>query len=290
MNTIAESTMVLQCREKTFDVSRRTCIMGILNVTPDSFSDGGKYTTTESAHQKAIQMIEDGADIIDIGGESTRPKGLYGNGAKKISSQEEMDRVLPVIEKISSSIDTILSIDTYKSEVAQEALKAGVSMVNDISGLSFDHNIAAVVSQYNAALVIMHIQGTPETMQADPSYDDVVAEVRSFLEHSVDKAKAAGVRSIIVDPGIGFGKNLKHNLTLLKNLSLLKDLGQPILIGTSRKGFLGSLLELPVDQRIEGTAASVAVAMLNGANIIRVHDVKEMKRVAVVVDAIKNLE
>ncbi len=273
---------------RTFDFSLRTYVMGILNVTPDSFSDGGKYFSVETAVTRALEMIEQGADIIDVGGESTRPKGVYGD-TQKISVDEELSRVISVIERIAKSTDAVISIDTTKSVVADEALKAGASIVNDISGLKFDERIAAVTAKHNAALVVMHIQGTPETMQQHPLYNDVVADVKEELRRSVEKAKSAGVHNIIIDPGIGFGKNLEHNLKLLKHLKEFQELGHPILIGTSRKGFLGTILNTTVDERIEGTAASVAVSIMNGANIIRVHDVKEMKRVAVVTDAIRNI-
>lgn len=274
--------------KKTFDFSVRTTVMGILNVTPDSFSDGGKYLSKERAFDRAMEMIEEGADIIDIGGESTRPSGVYGEN-KKISADEELDRVLPVIERIAKASDTVISIDTTKSTVAEAALNAGASIVNDISGLQFDDRIADVAARHGAALVVMHIQGTPETMQQNPVYHDVVAEVKEGLHQSAEKAKRAGVRNIIIDPGIGFGKNLEHNLTLLKNLRAFRELGYPILIGTSRKGFIGTILNTTVDDRMEGTAASVAVSIMNGAQIIRVHDVKEMKRVASVVDAIMKI-
>lgn len=261
-------------------------MMGILNVTPDSFSDGGKYLHVDDAVAHALQMAEEGADIIDVGGESTRPKGLYGEGAKKISAEEEIERVVPVIKKIRMVSDVPISIDTYKSVVADEALKAGADIVNDISGLRFDPAIATVAAQHRVPMVIMHIQGTPETMQLNPTYENVVAEVKEELRLSAEKAKKAGVETIIVDPGIGFGKNLQHNLLLLKHLREFCDLGYPLLVGTSRKGFIGTLLNLPVNQRLEGTAASVAVAIMNGANIVRVHDVKEIKRVTTIVDAV----
>jgi dihydropteroate synthase len=286
MNDVMHTPLTLHCKDRTLDLSQRTHVMGIVNVTPDSFSDGGSYLKAEDALRRAQVMVQEGADIIDVGGESTRPKGVYGEGARAITVQEELDRVIPVIERISQTLDTIISVDTVKSEVAQEALNAGASMVNDISGLRFDPRIAGVAARLNAALVVMHIQGRPETMQQHPAYQDVVREVKEELRRSADTAKSEGVRSIVVDPGIGFGKNLGHNLALLKHLASFRELGYPILIGTSRKGFIGSLLDLPVDQRIEGTAATVAVSIMNGANIVRVHDVREMKRVAVVTDAI----
>lgn len=274
--------------KKSFDFFSRTHIMGVLNVTPDSFSDGGKYFSTGGAVARAMEMIEQGADIIDVGGESTRPKGTYDNSYHRVSVQEELDRVVPVIEKIAATADAVMSIDTTKSIVAEEALKAGASMVNDISGLHFDPAIAEVAARWNAGLVLMHIQGTPETMQENPQYDDVVAEVKMSLRQSIAKARHEGVTNIIIDPGIGFGKNLSHNLLLIRHLDQFRDLGYPILLGTSRKGFIGTLLNASVSDRLEGTAASVAAGIMNGANIIRVHDVKEMKRIAVVVDAIRN--
>jgi len=197
-----------------------------------------------------------------------------------------LHRVIPVIERIAGMTDAVISIDTTKSVVADAALRAGASIVNDISGLTFDADMAATAALHNAALVVMHIRGTPETMQINPVYADVVAEVKAELRRSVETARSAGVKNIVIDPGIGFGKNLEHNLLLLKNLQEFNDLGCPILIGTSRKGFIGAILDTPVNDRIEGTAASVAVAIMNGAQIIRVHDVKEMKRIAMVVDAI----
>jgi dihydropteroate synthase len=289
MSDVMERNRILRCKGKVLDLSQRSYVMGVLNVTPDSFSDGGKYIDGDTALRHALSMIDDGADIIDIGGESTRPKGPYGDGAQPVNAQEEMDRVIPVIERLAASTDAIISIDTYKSVVAGEALRAGASMVNDISGLLFDPLIADVAAEHNAALVVMHIRGTPSTMQLQPEYDDVVREVKEELRQSAAKAAASGVRDIIIDPGIGFGKNLTHNLTIIKHLSSFRDLGFPIMIGTSRKGFIGSLLNLPVDQRVEGTAATVAAALLNGADIIRVHDVKEMKRVAAVIDAINTI-
>lgn len=275
--------------KKTFDFSRRTYVMGILNITPDSFSDGGKYVSVDSAFQHAAEMIEQGADIIDVGGESTRPSGIYGE-TLPVSEEEELNRVLPVIERIVRSFDTVISIDTTKSNVADAALTAGAAMVNDISGLKFDERIAAVSARHDAALVVMHIQGTPQSMQVQPEYADVVEEVKKELLQSVTKATHAGVRRLIIDPGIGFGKNTVHNLKLLKHLDAFKELDLPIMIGTSRKGFIGEIMNTTVDDRIEGTAASVAVSIMNGANIIRVHDVKQMKRVAMVVDAILHSE
>ncbi|HTY11585.1 MAG TPA: dihydropteroate synthase [Bacteroidota bacterium] len=283
---ILHSPFILRRGEKSIDLSSRTHIMGVLNVTPDSFSDGGKFFDKEQAVAHALQMVRDGADIIDVGGESTRPKGPYGEGAEEVTADEEIRRVVPVIEELSSRSDVLISVDTYKSAVADAALRAGAAIVNDISGLNYDAAMASVAAAHGAALIVMHIQGTPKTMQHDPVYKNVVEEVKESLSRSVEKARDAGVENILVDPGIGFGKRLEHNLSLIRNLHRLAELHCPIVIGPSRKGFIGTLLNLPVDQRVEGTAAAVAASVIYGANIVRVHDVKEMKRIAVVVDAI----
>ncbi|MBW7887349.1 MAG: dihydropteroate synthase [Bacteroidetes bacterium] len=286
MNDTITTEHSVKIGSRILDFSERTYIMGVLNVTPDSFSDGGKFFSTERAVAHALQMIEDGADIIDIGGESTRPKGVYGETAQ-ISAEQELERVLPVIEYLAAKTETLLSIDTTKSAVAEAALSAGAQIVNDISGLRFDPHVAEVAAKHHAALIVMHIQGTPETMQINPQYNDVVAEVKAELEESLRSAESAGVENIFIDPGIGFGKNLRHNLLLLKHLSEFQSLKRPIVIGTSRKKFIGELLHAEVDDRMEGTAASVSAAILHGADIVRVHDVKTMKRVAVIADAIK---
>jgi dihydropteroate synthase len=273
-------------RGKEFDFSRRTFVMGVLNITPDSFSDGGKYFRKDDAVAAALRMIEEGADIIDIGGESTRPKGLYGEGAEEVSVEEEKRRILPVIEEIASRTDAVLSVDTNKSSVAAAALSAGAVIVNDVSGLTFDPEMADTVSAQRGSLILMHMKGTPKTMQLNPVYADIVGEVSEFLARSIAVAKQSGVEQIMIDPGLGFGKTVDHNLILLKHLNEFESLGLPIVIGPSRKGFIGSLLDLPVHDRLEGTAGAVAASVMNGANIIRVHDVKEMKRVAVLVDAV----
>ncbi len=265
-----------------YDFSSRTHIMGILNVTPDSFSDGGKYADPKVAVDWALKMIDDGADMIDIGGESTRP------GSDAVSTEEELRRVLPVIEELSKRTLVPISIDTCKSIVAEKALQAGACLVNDISGLSFDTGMAEAIARQGASVVIMHMCGTPKTMQQDPVYSDVVLEVKQFLEKQRDVAAAAGIRQVIVDPGLGFGKTLHHNIALVQHLADLVKLGCPVLVGPSRKSFLGAILDLPVDERLEGTAAAVALCIRNGAAIVRVHDVKEMKRVALVADALKS--
>jgi dihydropteroate synthase len=265
-----------------YDFSSRTHIMGILNVTPDSFSDGGKFADPKRAVDWALKMIDDGADIIDIGGESTRP------GSDSVPVEEELRRVLPVIEELSKRTLIPISIDTCKSEVAEKALQSGACMVNDISGLSFDPGMISTIARNEASVVVMHMRGTPKTMQQEPVYDDVVREVTQFLEHQCGKAITAGISQIVVDPGLGFGKTLQHNIALMQNLSSFQKLGRPVLVGPSRKSFLGAILDLPVDERLEGTAAAVALCIRNGASIVRVHDVKEMKRVALVADVLKS--
>lgn len=263
-----------------YDLCARTYIMGILNVTPDSFSDGGRFMTIEPAVKRGLEMIDEGADFIDVGGESTRP------GSETISIEEEIRRVVPVIERLAQSTSVPISIDTYKSAVAERALKAGAVIVNDITGLHADPSIAALAARYKASLILMHLKGTPKTMQEDPRYENVVAEVISYLSEAIHLAEENGVGQIIIDPGIGFGKTIDHNLELIRRLKELQKLGYPVLIGPSRKSFIGKILDLPVGERLEGTSAAVAVSIVNGANIVRVHDVKEIKRVALVVDAI----
>jgi dihydropteroate synthase len=264
--------------------------MGVLNVTPDSFSDGGRYTDPVCAAQYALTMIADGADIIDIGGESTRPKGnAYGEGAEPISAEEELRRVIPVIERIVAETDIPVSIDTYKAEVARKAIKAGAVIVNDISGFTFDPTMAETAAEGKASVVLMHIKGTPKTMQADPVYEDLFGAVKNHLAAGLRLGRSLGITQMMVDPGIGFGKTVHHNLRLLKGLSRLRDLGYPILIGPSRKSFIGAILNLPVEERIEGSLAACVTGILNGAHILRVHDVKQVKRAAAIADAIKQV-
>ena len=264
-----------------YDLDSRPHIIGIINVTPDSFSDGGKYEGTEEAVDAALAMVADGADFIDVGGESTRP------GSEPVPLEVELKRIIPVIEKLVKATSIPLSVDTYKSAVAAKALRAGARIVNDISGLHFDAQMADVIAQYDATVVIMHIRGTPRTMQTDVVYRNLIGEIRIYLEEGIRTASEAGIRQIILDPGIGFGKNTDHNFEIFKRLGEFRDLGYPILVGPSRKSFIGKILNLPVEDRLEGTAAAVAVSIMNGANILRVHDVKEMKRVAIIADAIR---
>jgi dihydropteroate synthase len=261
---------------------RRTLIMGILNVTPDSFSDGGLYANPGAAVAHAIRMVEEGADVIDIGGESTRP------GAEPVSAEDEIARVIPVIWDLSAKIEVPISIDTYHPEVARAALDAGAEIINDITGF-MDPNMRALAAERKTPSIIMHMKGTPRNMQECPMYEDVVSEVIAFLRERIADAVEAGLPEeyIVIDPGIGFAKTAEHNLEIIRRLVEFKSLGRPILIGTSRKAFTGKFtgVDSPAD-RLEGTAATVAISVVNGANIVRVHDVKEMTRVAQMSDAI----
>ncbi len=248
-------------------------IMGILNVTPDSFSDGGKYFNPEFAVEHAIQLIEDGADIIDVGGESTRP------GAEIVSEVDELKRVIPVIQGIKRiKKDSIISIDTTKSKVAEESLNAGAEIINDISGLTFDEKISELAAKHNAGVVIMHIKGDPKTMQVKPTYSDVTAEIYDHLYKQTENAKSAGVKNIFIDPGIGFGKTIENNYELISRINDFKSLGYPILIGISRKSFLGKTLGLDVNDRDAATVVTEAISLMKGVSIIRTHNVKYAKQ------------
>ncbi len=276
----------LKLKNKTIDLNHKTLVMGILNVTPDSFYDGGFYKTADDYLFRIEEMISEGADIIDIGAESTRP------GSHHIMEQEELDRILPVLENIHTRFETILSVDTTKSVVAREALNLGVSIINDISGLSFDEKLAEEVASHKAGIVLMHTIGRPFEMQNNISYTSLIKNIVSSLNFSIQKALSFGIGfdSIVVDPGIGFGKTAEHNLEIIKNLSDFSVLRRPVMIGTSRKSFIGSLLgDLPVEKRLEGTAATVAVSIMNGASIVRVHDVRQMKLVTMMTDAIYSI-
>lgn len=263
----------------------KTYIMGILNVTPDSFYDGGKFFGTEAAIQRAKSIINDGADIIDIGGESTRP------GAIKISAEEEKKRIIPVIEKIrKENTDIIISADTYKSEVAKDAIKAGADIINDISGGMFDPDILKIVAENDIYYVIMHIKGTPDTMQNNPAYSEkgVVNDIIEYFSERIKIAESNGIKrdKIILDPGIGFGKTLRHNIEILRDLDKFKQFNLPILIGTSRKSMIGNILNKKPEERLYGTLATVAFSIIKGADIVRVHDVAETKDVVAILDAI----
>jgi len=261
---------------RSLDLSRRPCIMGILNVTPDSFSDGNSFFSREKAVDRALEMEAEGADIIDIGGESTRPN------AAPVDEQEELRRVIPVIEGLAGRLKIPISIDTYKASVAGAALAAGAEIVNDISGLSFDSRMAEVVAVAGSGLVVMHTRGNPLEMQANTAYGDIIAEITASLRGSLALAASAGIAAdrIAVDPGIGFGKSVAGNLEIVRRLAEFAELGRPVLVGPSRKSFIGKVLGRESDERVYGTAAVVAVALVNGASIFRVHDVKEMRDVA----------
>jgi len=260
--------------------------MGVLNVTPDSFSDGGFFFDKEKAIAHGLRMVEEGADIIDIGGESTRP------GSKPLELEEELQRVLPVIESLSKEVDVPISIDTYKSVVAQKAIGVGAQMINDISGLHFDPSLAQIAVKEDVPIVLMHIRGTPETMQKDVHYNSLLSEILKYLKDSIQSAESTGLdpRQIIIDPGIGFGKTIEDNLCILKNLYEFRVLGKPILLGTSRKAFIGKILNAGVRDRLEGTLSSIAIGVLNGAHIIRSHDVLQAKKAIAVADAIRLAE
>ncbi len=262
-------------------LGERTHVMGVLNVTPDSFSDGGRYLDPERAVERGVGMVEEGADIIDVGGESTRP------GASPVLASVEMRRVLPVVRALAQRVRAPISIDTTKPEVARAALDAGAQIINDVSGLR-RREMAALAASSGAPVVLMHMRGTPRTMQRDPVYDDVVAEIYRFFGRRMELAEAEGVdpERVILDPGIGFGKTVEHNLELIARLGELRGLGRPIMVGVSRKSFIGKILDLPVGERLEGSLAASVAAVLNGATIIRAHDVRESVRAARVADAI----
>ena len=261
---------------------RDTLIMGILNITPDSFSDGGKFIHLDKALSQAQYMEKNGADIIDIGGESTRP------GAISVSVKEEINRTIPVIEEIRKYSNIAISIDTYKSEVAEKALLAGADFINDISGLTFDSKMIEIVKKFDVPVVLMHIKGTPQDMQTNPTYIDVIKDLLEFFSFQINKALDFGIKKvqIIIDPGIGFGKQLNDNFILIRRLKEFSELGFPILIGPSRKSFIGLTLDSPPEYRLEGTLAAVSAGILNGASIVRVHDVKEVKRTVIITDKI----
>jgi dihydropteroate synthase len=253
-------------------------IMGILNTTPDSFSDGGAWNTIDTAVDHAAEMINTGAIIIDIGGESTRP------GSEPVSLEEELDRTIPVIEAIVRRFDTLISIDTCKSRVARAACNAGAEIINDISGFTFDPEMVATASECNAACIIMHIKGTPRNMQQNPVYTDVTTEVNTFLKMRANVLESAGIERIILDPGFGFGKTLDHNYRLLADLDKTVSMGYPVLAGISRKSMIGALCSEPPDERVSGTIALNTIAVMKGASILRVHDVREQRQALNVIE------
>ena len=254
--------------------------MGILNVTPDSFSDGGQFTNSQQAADYAIKMINEGADIIDIGGESSRP------GAKPVPLDEELKRIKPVIKSIREQTDCLISIDTYKASVAEAAIDLGADIINDITSLSYDQSMANLVSTRKVPIILMHMQGSPQNMQLNPSYNNLINDLIIFFKTKIEIANKAGIldNMIIIDPGIGFGKSVEDNFEIIRELKQIKAMGYPILLGPSRKSFIGEALNLPVKDRLEGTMASITVGIINGANIVRVHDVIETKRTVLILE------
>lgn len=272
----------LKIGQKVFDFSKRTYVMGILNVTPDSFYDGGRFFTPEQAVAQGLKIAEEGADIIDIGAESTRP------GARPVPPEEQLRRLLPVLRPLAKKVKVPISIDTTSAAVAKEALDAGAAMVNDISGLTFDPGMAKTMARAGVPVVVMHIKGRPRTMQKNPVYSDLMGEIIHGLRRSLAIGRRAGIEPgrMLVDPGIGFGKTFEHNLEILRRLKELRSLGAPVVVGPSRKSFIGMVLGLPPAERLEGTLAACVIAAENGANILRVHDVLALKRALAIRDAI----
>jgi dihydropteroate synthase len=284
LSNLFMDSVPLRTSRREITLGERTMIMGIINVTPDSFSDGGRFTVPELAVEEGIRMAEEGADMIDIGGESTRP------GSDPVPQGEELRRVIPVIRGLAGRIDIPLSVDTMKAAVAREALAEGAEIVNDVSSMSSDEYMANVVADAGAAVILMHMRGTPKTMQTgDLTYRSLRGEIIAFLQHHIEQAQEKGIEpmQIMVDPGLGFGKTATDNLRLIRHLGELKVLGRPIVTGASRKSFIGHITGGGPQERIEGTSAAVTTAILNGSNVIRVHDVATMKKVAVMADALR---
>lgn len=269
----------IQWGDHSLDFTSKTLIMGILNVTPDSFSDGGQYNIAEKAKEHALAMIEDGADIIDIGGESTRP------GYTKISEEEEIARLKPALEMMSHHVHVPISVDTYKAKVAEAALNAGANIINDIWGAKYDENMANVAAHYDVPIILTH-------NREKPNYTNLMIDLLLDLKESIKICKMAGVKDerIILDPGIGFGKTYEHNILVMRNLDKLTQLGYPILLGTSKKSVVAKTLNLPIDERVEGTGATVCYGITKGANIVRVHDVKEISRMAQMMDVMVGIK
>jgi dihydropteroate synthase len=276
----------MHLKEHVLSFSRRAYVMGILNITPDSFSDGAKYLDPVRAVDRALEMESQGADIIDIGGESSRP------GALPVSEEDELSRVIPVLCELKKRCKAIISVDTSKSEVADRALKEGAEIINDITALNGDARMPGVIAAGEGAVCLMHMKGTPEDMQLEPVYKDVISEIIEYLSSSIKVAEDAGIDpgKIIVDPGVGFGKTKEHNLRILKKLSCFRILSKPVMIGTSRKSFIGEITGKPTGERVFGTAATVSAAVMAGADIVRVHDVAEMIDVTVMAEAIRGTE
>jgi len=277
--------MIESFQDWCINPDKETLVMGIVNVTPDSFSDGGEFYSSKDAIAHASKLINEGADIIDIGGESTRP------GATEISSSDELKRVIPVIQGIrSNNPDILISIDTTKAIVAKEAVEVGANIINDVSGLSFDSQMPMTVASLNVPIIIMHMKGNPRNMQKNPEYKDLIDEILNYFKERIKIATKAGIdrEMIILDPGIGFGKTVEHNFQILSKLNKFNKLELPLLIGPSRKSFIGLTLNLSPEDRVDGTAATVAIGVNNGARIVRVHDVEKMKRVVIITDRIRN--
>ncbi len=268
---------------RALETAGRPLVMGVLNVTPDSFSDGGRFLTLKAAMERARRMCAEGADLIDVGGESTRP------GSEPVPADEQTRRVLPVIGELAVEVSTPISIDTRKAEVAEAALEAGAELINDVSALRADPEMAPLAAERGVAVILMHMQGTPETMQQEPSYEDVVGEVSAWLHERVEWAASQGIarERLIVDPGFGFGKTVGHNLELLRRLPALHSTGRPVLVGTSRKSMIGAVLDAPPDRRLHGTLATVAAAALAGCHAVRVHDVAPALEVLRVCEAVR---
>ena len=281
-----QQSLVWQCGDRRLELGDRTLVMGILNVTPDSFSDGGRYVDSRQAFEHGLQMVRDGAEIIDVGGESSRP------GAEVVSAEEELKRVVPVIKALSRETDCLLSVDTRKARVAQEALAAGAHIINDITALTFDPAMPSVARDGGAGVILMHMRGDPKTMQIEPKYGNVVKEVAGYLRDRIRQLKEQGVLTdaIAVDPGIGFGKTVEHNVSLLAHLDELAGLGRPVVVGLSRKSFIGKITGREVQDRLPGSLAAMAYAIRRGAHVIRVHDVKESCDVARLVDILRREE
>jgi dihydropteroate synthase len=284
LSSISSEPSRFRCRDRLLDLKEKTWIVGVLNTTPDSFSDGSRFLDVGAAVDHAIRMVEEGADVLELGGESTRP------GAVPVTADEELRRVIPVLRRLRATLAIPLAVDTYKADVARAVLEEGVEIINDVYGLRGEGRLAEVVAKAGAGLVIMHMKGTPRDMQVDPYYDDVAEEVVGFLRDRVAFAEGIGVdpEAIAVDPGLGFGKRLADNLVLLRHLSELHRVGKPIMVGPSRKSFIGKVLDLPVEERLHGTAACVAAAVLQGAAFVRVHEVRPAVQLARMLDAIRS--
>lgn len=283
MKTVArENSLKWKCRGRVFDIGDRPLVMGILNVTPDSFSDGGLAFDHSAALERGMRMAEEGADIIDVGGESTRP------GAQEVGAAEEIRRVVPVIRDLCRGTGVSVSVDTTKADVARAAIEAGAEIINDVSALTFDAGMAGVAREYGPGLVLMHMRGNPRNMQDNPEYDDVVKQVAGYLKARIDDLVSAGIdiETMAVDPGLGFGKTVEHNVDLLCGLDKLAELGRPVVAGLSRKSFIGAVTGRPVGDRLAGSIAGFVLSVANGANIMRVHDVRESRDAALMIEVL----